>query len=227
MDGFAASRRDAGVESVRPFSLPKRAMDIALALPLLLASGPMLVAVAVANRVSGDRGPLLHRSTRVGENGAAFQLLKLRTMRVGMQGSQLTQHEDPRITPVGRCLRQTKLDEMPQLWNVLRGQMSLVGPRPESPDFVDWADPVQAVVFRARPGITGVTQLEFSDEETLHVGDDPVRRYRREILPRKVQLDHWYLAHQSVRLDIRILLRTGRLMLGRLTETWSPDPTAD
>ena len=194
----------------------KRLLDLSLALPLLGVAGIVVAVVEVANRLSGDRGPVLHRSVRVGENGVPFELLKLRTMTVDATGPQLTTFGDPRVTPVGRFLRETKLDEVPQLWNVVRGEMSLVGPRPESPEFIDWADPDQAVVFRAMPGITGVTQLEFAREEDLHVGDDPVRRYRREILPRKVSLDRWYLDHQSVRLDSRILLRTARLVLARL-----------
>ena len=186
----------------------KRLVDLAISVPLVVLTVPIYAGVAVANRIAGDSGPVFYRGTRVGEGGQPFQLLKVRTMRAGAPGPGLTRRDDPRITPVGRVLRRYKLDELPQLWNVVRGEMTLVGPRPEDPVFVDWTDPLHATVFRARPGITGLAQLAYADEESLHVGDGWVDRYRGTILPHKLRLDAWYLSHWSMRLDARILFRT-------------------
>jgi lipopolysaccharide/colanic/teichoic acid biosynthesis glycosyltransferase len=195
----------------------KRLLDLALALPLSLAIAPLVAVVHALNRLAGDRGPVLYRGTRIGEHGRRFQVIKLRTMVSGAPGAALTSAADPRVTPVGRLLRRTKLDELPQLWNVVRGEMTLVGPRPEDPTFVDWDDPVHRFVFSARPGITGLAQLAYADEEALHDGSDPDRRYRREILPGKLELDRRYLEARTLRLDARILLATGALVIRRLT----------
>lgn len=206
----------------------KRLLDLALAGPLVVASLPIFAATFVANRLAGDHGPLLYRAQRVGEGGRAIEVLKLRTMRADGAGGPLTQRGDPRITSVGRFLRQHKLDELPQLWNVVRGEMSLVGPRPEDPSFVDWTDPIHAAVFVARPGITGLAQLAYAREEELHVGDAAIQLYRDKILPRKLRLDRWYLVHQGVRLDARILLRTAAILLGQQRRRWTlPRPPID
>ena len=200
----------------------KRTFDLLLAVPLLAAAVPvMAMAIAVA-RVLGDRGPVLHRAVRIGEGGRAFEVLKLRTMRVGDAGPRVTGRDDPRITPFGRVARRFKVDELPQLVNVVRGEMSIVGPRPEDPSYVDWDDPQHNEVFRARPGITGVAQLRYVREAELLVGDDVERTYRTEILPDKVALDRWYLRHQSRRLDARIVLATALRMLGGPTPQIGP-----
>lgn len=192
----------------------KRSFDLLLAIPLLAAAVPiMVIAVAVA-RACGDRGPVFHRATRIGKDGRTFKVLKLRTMRVGHGGPKLTRREDPRITPIGRILRRLKVDELPQLLNVIRGEMSIVGPRPEDPIYVDWADPQHCKVFKALPGITGVSQLRYAREEELLEGADYERMYRDRILPDKVALDSWYIRHQSRRLDARILLATVWRTLG-------------
>jgi lipopolysaccharide/colanic/teichoic acid biosynthesis glycosyltransferase len=167
----------------------------------------------MANWLSGDRGPIFYRATRIGEGGRRFEVFKLRTMRADATGPALTQSHDLRVTAVGRILRRYKLDELPQLWNVVRGEMTLVGPRPEDPAFVDWSDPLHAAVFLARPGITGLAQLAYPFEEQLHVGDGSLDHYRDTILPHKLRLDRWYLAHSGVRLDAQILLRTVALVL--------------
>ena len=193
---------------MRGLTIEKRILDLAISIPAFAACTLLFLAIAVALRATRDRGPLFHRAARVGEGGRMITVLKLRTMRIGMGGPALTRHDDPRITSVGRVLRRTKLDELPQLLNVIRGDMSLVGPRPEDPAFVVWDDPAHAVVFRARPGITGLAQLIYADEERLHAGLDTDRRYRSEILPAKVRIDSWYLAHRTMRLDVRILVET-------------------
>lgn len=191
-----------------------RLVDRVLAAALLVLCGPLFVAVALAERLTGDRGPLLYRAPRIGEGGRPIRVLKLRTMRHPPSGPPLTTARDPRITRLGRLLRTTKLDELPQLVNVVRGEMALVGPRPEAPELVSWSDPLQAEVARARPGMTGLAQLRFAHEEELHLGPDPMGRYRHVIQPRKLRLDRWYLQHRSTALDGWILLRTVAAVLG-------------
>ncbi len=192
----------------------KRALDLAVAGPMAILTLPILGTVALANRLGGDDGPLIYRAARVGEGGRTITVFKLRTMAADGTGPALTQRDDPRITRVGRFLRRTKIDELPQLWNVVRGEMSLVGPRPEDPAFVDWSNPLHQAVFVARPGITGLAQLNYAREEELHVGDSAIDLYRDEILPAKLRLDSWYLEHRDLRLDARILARTGAILLG-------------
>src|SRR5205085_11316147 len=134
--------------------------------------------------------------------------------RVTARGPGITTRDDPRVTRIGAILRRFRLDELPQLVNVLRGEMSLVGPRPEDPRYVDFDDPLHRRVFTARPGITGLAQLEFHDEARLLVGDDPERRYREVVLPAKLAIDARYLDDPSVRRDLVILGRTIGAILG-------------
>lgn len=191
----------------------KRALDVAVGAPMLAAVAPALVGVALAMRITGDRGPFLYRATRVGEAGITFTVLKIRTMRHGSSGTGVTLARDPRVTRLGRILRRYRIDELPQLVNVVRGEMSLVGPRPEDPRYVDWSDPLHRRVFSTRPGITGLAQLEFHDEARLLVGDDAEERYRRDVLPAKLRLDAKYLDERSMLLDLRILARTFAFLL--------------
>ena len=186
----------------------KRAFDLVVgSLGLALAS-PILAGIVVATRLSRDPGPVLHRARRVGQGGRVFTVLKIRTMVMNPGGPRLTGRDDPRVTPVGRVLRRYRLDELPQLINVVRGEMSLVGPRPEDPAFVDLTIPLHRKVFTARPGITGLAQLQYHDEARLLDGVDPERQYREEILPAKLRLDAEYLDRRSTLLDLQILLRT-------------------
>jgi lipopolysaccharide/colanic/teichoic acid biosynthesis glycosyltransferase len=190
----------------------------------LLVLGPLLIALAAAVRMSSP-GPALHRAVRV-RPGGTFTLLKLRSMRVNASTSGLgvTAAGDARVTRFGRVLRRTKLDELPQLWNVVRGDMALVGPRPEDLRYVDMSDPVHARVFGVRPGITGAASVEYRDEETIlaaeaagiaaadgramTTNDDVERAYRERIMPAKLALESEYLATRSWRSDIDILRRT-------------------
>lgn len=186
----------------------KRALDITIGSLALALATPILAGVAMAMRVSGDRGPFLYRARRTGERAELITVLKVRTMTEGACGSSLTMARDPRVTRLGRLLRRYRIDELPQLVNVVRGQMSLVGPRPENPLFVDLSDPLHRRVFSARPGITGLAQLEFHDEAERLAGTDAERRYREEILPVKLRLDAAYLDQRTTLLDLKILLRT-------------------
>lgn len=190
----------------------KRTVDLLIALPgvgVLAVAAPL---VALANRLAGDRGPLLYRAQRVGRDGVPFLLTKFRTMRPGATGPAVTVRGDPRITTVGRVLRRTKLDELPQVLNVIRGQMTVVGPRPENPTYVDWDDPVHRFVFTATPGITGPSQLLHRHEEDEVTDED---EYRRVVLPRKLAVDATYLEHPTLRGDLELVLRTALLLLGR------------
>jgi lipopolysaccharide/colanic/teichoic acid biosynthesis glycosyltransferase len=193
----------------------KRALDIGLGSVALILATPLLAGIGLAMRLTGDRGPFLYRTQRIGEGARLFTLLKVRTMAADSDGPRLTSLRDSRVTPVGRVVRRFRLDELPQLVNVLRGEMSLVGPRPEDPSFVDLSNPLHRLVYSARPGITGLAQLEFHDEARLMTGPDPEALYREVILPEKLRLDAEYLEHRSLRVDLRILGRTVLTVLGR------------
>ncbi len=184
-----------------------RAFDVVCALLGLLLLAPLaaLAALAVA---AESRGGVLHAARRVGRGGVPFTMWKLRTMRQGA-GGPLTAGGDARITRVGAALRRLRLDEWPQLWNVLRGEMSLVGPRPEDPSLVDLRDRRWTRVLSVRPGITGPTQLAWAAREPgLLRGADRVATYRREILPAKLASDVRYVEGRSIRGDLRLLAAT-------------------
>jgi lipopolysaccharide/colanic/teichoic acid biosynthesis glycosyltransferase len=183
-----------------------------------IATLPMLVGIVTAVRIDSP-GPGFHGARRVGGGGQLFTCYKIRTMYIASEGSgpAVTTSEDGRVTRVGRLLRRYRLDEIPQLWNVARGEMLLVGPRPEDPRFVDLATPLRRQVFTAIPGITGLTQLAFVDEAAMIDSRDPERHYREVILPRKLALDADYLRRRSLRLDMWILGQTILTALGRRT----------
>ena len=185
-----------------------------------IALAPFLGVLAALIRLESP-GPAIFRATRVGRGGRPFTCYKLRTMhwRPADSGPGVSVDHDPRITRLGRVIRRTRLDELPQLWNVVRGEMLLVGPRPEDPRFVDLADPIHQCVFTATPGITGPTQLAFADEAALLSGADPETIYRQVVLPAKLRLDERYLARRSLLLDCWVLARTITSVAGH-----RPDP---
>ena len=192
----------------------KRALDVVLALAgiAVLAAPGLLVALVI---VLDSRGPPLFRALRVGRGGRAFRALKFRTMTAGVAGPAITAERDARVTRVGRVLRRTRFDETPQLVNVLFGDMSLVGPRPEDPRFVDAADAAWGRVLSVRPGITGPTQLAFADEEQALVGrDDPETAYRARVLPAKLRSDVAYVEGRTFAGDVALLARTLAFALG-------------
>ena len=197
----------------RPALAAERAFDVAGAVLLTVATLPALVALAVAVKVESP-GPVIYRARRVGYRGAPLGLLKFRKMRHDAQGPHLTVRADPRLTGVGRFLVRTHLDELPQLWHVLRGDMSLVGPRPEDPRFVACHPEAYEEVLSVRPGITGWTQLVLADEGALLAeADDPVQLYVDEILPAKVALDAAYVGAGGVLLDAKVLAWTGLVLV--------------
>ena len=186
----------------------KRALDLVISALALLALMPVFCVIALAV-VIDDGFPIVFRQIRVGRGGRLFEILKFRSMRRTIAGARITAHGDSRITPVGSVLRDTKLDELPQFWNVLRGDMSLTGPRPEDPAFVDASDPRWALVLGARPGMTDFASLVFRDEELLLGPNTNVEAiYRTAILPDKLALSAEYLRRGSVSLDLRLMLLT-------------------
>ncbi|MDP8922570.1 MAG: sugar transferase [Chloroflexota bacterium] len=196
--------------------IAKRPLDVLVAGLGLVALAPLLGAIAVAVRLDSD-GPILYRATRAGRAGRPFTMYKFRTMRARQGGrpDRITRHGDDRITRVGRLLRRTRLDELPQLWNVLVGDMSLIGPRPEDPHYVELYSSRQRRVLDVRPGITSLAALRFRDEQALLVGAGWERTYTEMVMPAKLEIDLAYVEHQSLGLDLRILAATALLLLGQ------------
>lgn len=188
----------------------KRVFDIVAAALGLLLLLPLGLLIALAIKLT-DRGPVLFKQVRVGQFGKSFWIWKFRSMVVSADriGVHVTQAGDPRITRVGRLMRKTKLDELPQLWNVLRGDMSFVGPRPEVPRYVAHYTPEQREILSLRPGITDLATLHFRDEESLLQGTGDVEAfYIRHCLPRKIELNREYARRANLVRDIGIILLT-------------------
>jgi lipopolysaccharide/colanic/teichoic acid biosynthesis glycosyltransferase len=175
----------------------------------LAALSPVLGAIAAAIKLDSP-GPILFRATRSGRGGRPFTMYKFRSMvvRPGEHGPKITTHADRRITRIGEILRPTRLDELPNLWNVLRGEMSLVGPRPEDPQYVELYSNEDRAVLAARPGVTSLASLLYRDEERLLVGEGWERVYVEQVMPAKLAIDRAYVERQSLWLDLKILAAT-------------------
>jgi lipopolysaccharide/colanic/teichoic acid biosynthesis glycosyltransferase len=175
----------------------------------LLLLSPVFAVIAVLIRLSSP-GPVFFRGERTGRHGHPFRIIKFRTMRedAAAVGAGITAANDPRVTGVGRLLRRTKLDELPQLINVLRGEMSLVGPRPEDPRYVALYTAEQRRVLRVRPGITSPASFQFRDEEALLSGADWERKYREEVMPQKLRIDLAYVENAGFWTDLALIWRT-------------------
>jgi lipopolysaccharide/colanic/teichoic acid biosynthesis glycosyltransferase len=194
----------------------KRTVDVTCALLMVSASAPLMVGIALAELCEG--GPVFHTQRRVGRRGRRFTLLKFRSMRGGAGGARLTVGRDPRITRLGRVLRRAKLDELPQLVNVLRGDMSLVGPRPEVPEYLDPAEPAHRAILAHRPGITDPASLVFWNEaELLARAPDPEHYYRTTLLPAKHRLSLDYARGASLWTDLLVIGWTACGVLGLVT----------
>lgn len=187
----------------------KRLFDVAASVIGLVVLTPLLIVIGVLVRATSS-GPIVHRAQRVGLHGQLFTLYKFRSMLANAEqlGAGITAHDDTRITPLGRFLRRTKFDELPQLVNVLKGDMSLVGPRPEDPRYVADYTPEEQRVLSVRPGVTSWASIQFRDEETLLVTSTVDDVYRTAIMPKKLALDLDYVAKRSFRLDLIILWHT-------------------
>jgi lipopolysaccharide/colanic/teichoic acid biosynthesis glycosyltransferase len=188
----------------------KRVFDLLLSATGLILLSPLLLLLALLVKVS-DGGPVLFKQERVGLGGRRFLIWKFRSMVVNADriGIPVTRDGDPRITRVGRFLRKTKLDELPQLWNVFVGEMSLVGPRPEVSKYVERYTPEQQIILRFKPGITDLATLEFrNEEELLRKAEDTERFYIEYCVPRKIELNLEYARRASLWSDTWIILQT-------------------
>jgi lipopolysaccharide/colanic/teichoic acid biosynthesis glycosyltransferase len=200
-----------------------RVVEIVLAAIALVASFPILILAALAIAVDSEGSPLF-RQERIGRSGCVFLLFKLRTMHLAGAGLGVTSADDDRVTPIGRLLRRTKLDELPQLWNVVKGDMSLVGPRPEVPRYVDLANPEWRLVLSARPGITDPMTLRLRCEEELiaAVKEDRERFYLDAVQPFKLNGYLDYLIKRTWWRDLLVLSSTVIMLL--TPWQWDPAP---
>ena len=194
----------------KPQLIAKRAMDIVLSACALAVLWPLLLLIALAIWID-DPGPVFYRQVRVGRNGKTFRIFKFRSMVMDAdkKGLAITVGRDSRITRVGAVLRKTKLDELAQLLNVLLGQMSFVGPRPEVPKYVELYTPYQRQVLLVRPGITDYASIAYRNENDLLAGaPNPEAMYIEQIMPDKIELNMKYLREISPLADIRLILKT-------------------
>jgi lipopolysaccharide/colanic/teichoic acid biosynthesis glycosyltransferase len=191
----------------------RRALDIAVSLAVLAVAGVPILMLMLLIRLE-SRGPALFRQPRVGQGERLFTLLKLRSMRVGQGGPDITAAHDPRVTRVGALLRRTSLDELPQMVNVLRGEMTLVGPRPETPALAVGYPPACRWVFAYRPGLTGAAQVRLRDADVLGLSGESIEAYLRLVVPARNRVEARYLALPSLPATFAVLVDTLRYVLG-------------
>ena len=209
--------------------LLKRAIDLLLSAIILLLMSPVMAIAALSILFESGR-PVLFSQVRVGRQFRKFRILKFRTMAVQNHGPAVTVAGDPRITKVGAVLRKTKLDELPQFWNVIRGDMSIVGPRPEVPEYVELFRQRYQQVLTVRPGITDIASIYYRDEEkVLSQRSDPLVEYRERVLPAKLDLAERYIRERSAWGDLRIIGQTALVAFLPRPEsnTANPHPPAD
>lgn len=188
----------------------KRLFDLMITLPMLLLVSPFFLIIAFLIK-TGSKGPVFYKQVRVGLNNRDFKIFKFRTMHINADKAGLLTvgGRDPRVTPIGFFLRKYKLDELPQLLNVLFGSMSLVGPRPEVRKYVDLYNIEQQKVLSVKPGITDYASIEYSEEnDLLAKSSDPEKTYIDEIMPAKLLLNQKYIAEKSIITDIKIIWMT-------------------
>ncbi|MGD2143438.1 MAG: sugar transferase [Anaerolineae bacterium] len=193
----------------------KRSFDIVIALLGLLVFSPLFLVVSILVKLD-SAGPIFYRAPRIGMGGRAFRMFKFRTMvdNADKVGPAITVDKDPRLTEIGAPLRKSRLDEIPQLINVLRGDMSMVGPRPEAPCYVERYSPEQRQVLKVKPGMTGPAQIAFRHEEEALSNPQTVDdEYMNVILPPKLARDLKYIEQQSLGLDLKLLFQTARALL--------------
>lgn len=187
--------------------------DRLMALIGLLILWPVLLIVAILIRIKMPGGPVIFKQNRVGRNGKLFTMFKFRSMTVGHNGSSVSVAGESRITPFGAKIRHYKLDELPELWNVLIGDMSFVGPRPDVPGYADQLTGEDRDVLKLRPGITGPASLKYRDEEDILATQPDPQKYNDEVIfPDKVKINLYYLQHYSFIKDIQMIVCT---VLGR------------
>ena len=197
----------------------KRAFDFVVALIALIVVSPVLLVLAIIIKLTSE-GPVFYRGVRIGLHGEPFRIFKFRTMVINAEklGGSATAEDDPRITPIGRFIRRTKLDEFPQFMNVLVGDMSLVGARPEVKKYVDMYTQEERAILEIRPGITDWASIWNSNEAAVLEGSsDPEKTYEELIRPTKLALQLYYTRNHSLFVDIKILFHTAaKLVLRRL-----------
>jgi lipopolysaccharide/colanic/teichoic acid biosynthesis glycosyltransferase len=208
-----------GVTAAQSFSgrldaASKRLLDFVIATVLLALFLPLVAILSAAIKLD-SRGPVFFRCRRVGYRGRELSMLKFRKMHVSASGAPLTLSDDARFTRIGRWLAKTKLDELPQIWNVIKGEMALVGPRPEAHEFVALREADYRLILSVRPGMTGLCQLAFTKESEILDPGDRIGFYVARLLPQKVALDQLYAEHRSLLMDLRILIWTAVAVLSR------------
>jgi lipopolysaccharide/colanic/teichoic acid biosynthesis glycosyltransferase len=199
----------------------KRVFDVVVAATALAAVAPLVALIGLLTKL-GSPGPVIYRGSRVGLHGRLFAMLKFRTMVVNAEtlGGSATAADDPRITPIGKFLRRYKLDELPQLVNVLIGDMSFVGPRPEVKKYVDMYTPEEKAILTVRPGITDWASIWNSNEAAVLEGSyDPEKTYEELIRPTKLALQLFYVRNHSLFVDLKILFHTAFKLI---REDWVP-----
>ena len=170
---------------------------------------PLLIIIAILIRVKMPGGPVIFKQQRIGKDGRLFTMYKFRSMTVGYGGSSVSVAGESRITPLGAVLRKYKLDELPELWNVLKGDMSFVGPRPDVPGYMDALTGEEREVLKLKPGITGPASLKYRNEEVLLAKVEDPQKYNDEVIfPDKVRINRNYMKHWYFMLDIKIIIYT-------------------
>ena len=199
--------------------LLKRIFDFIASLFGLILLSPLLLVIAILIKIKMP-GPIIFSQKRVGQEGKLFTLHKFRTMTVNHNGSSISVRGENRITPLGAFLRKYKLDELPGLWNILKGDMSLVGPRPDVPGYADHLKEDDRIILTIKPGITGPATMRYSDEEELLAAQQDPKQYNDEIIyPDKVRINKNYIEHWTFWLDIKIILYT--IFGKKLKEDWA------
>lgn len=189
--------------------MPKRLFDIVFSILGLVLLLPVLAVVAFLIKLRMPGGPIFYRQQRVGRHGELFTMVKFRSMQVGKDASSVSVAGEARITPLGAQLRKWKLDELPELWNVLKGEMSFVGPRPDVPGYADRLQGEDRVILELRPGITGPASLKYRDEEVILAGVENPQAYNDEVLyPDKVRINWEYYYNRTFWGDVLIILMT-------------------
>ena len=189
------------------YELIKRIFDIVASLMGIILLSPLFVIIALLILITDGR-PIIFKQVRIGKGGKPFTIYKFRTMRQS-RGLSITKKGDPRITDIGKFLRKYKLDELPQLWNVLKGDMSIVGPRPEVPEYVKYFPSDKKDVLSVRPGLTDLASLVFiNEEEILAQFEDPHEAYIKYILPRKLKLNMIYIRNRNFCFDMWLIFKT-------------------
>lgn len=188
----------------------KRIFDILFSAMGLICLLPFFILIAILIKVDSS-GPILYKQTRIGKSGKEFEIYKFRKMRadIGDQGLKITTTNDVRMTKFGKTMKKYKIDELPQLWNVFRGDMSFVGPRPETPNYVEIYDEMQRDILKIKPGITDYASLEYINEgDLLESSPDPDKLYRETLIPKKIEYNLQYIKDMSIKTDLKIIFST-------------------